>query len=145
MTWAYIVIVVMIALSAYFSVCGVFAEEVETAQSGADADGAADRKGEPMFFLVSETERVAEYFTELFYNVFGERLSVSRAVKDRLRGRSRLILEYRNDAAGVLEAHILRGKGTRDIFPIQYIITQLCAVSNNKYGFSRFFQFIRKL
>lgn len=101
------------ALSAYFSVCGVFAEEVETAQSGASADGAADRKGEPMFFLVSETERVAEYFTELFYNVFGERLSVSRAVKDRLRGRSRLILEYRNDAAGVLEALGLykRGKG----------------------------------
>lgn len=43
------------ALSAYFSVCGAFAED-------ATADGAKT----PRFFLVSETERVAEYFTEIF-------------------------------------------------------------------------------
>ena len=76
------------ALSAYFSACGVFAE------SGT---------GEPEFFLVSETERVAEFFTGLFYNLFGERLIVSRAVKDRLSGRSRLILECPRGAKNALE------------------------------------------
>lgn len=76
------------ALSAYFSACGVFAE------SGTD---------EPEFFLVSETERVAEFFTGLFYNLFGERLIVSRAVKDRLSGRSRLILECPRGAKNALE------------------------------------------
>lgn len=75
------------ALSAYFSACGVFAE------SGT---------GEPEFFLVSETERVAEFFTGLFYNLFGERLIVSRAVKDRLSGRSRLILECPREAKNAL-------------------------------------------
>lgn len=75
------------ALSAYFSACGVFAE------SGT---------GEPEFFLVSETERVAEFFTGLFYNLFGERLIVSRAVKDRLSGRSRLILECPRGAKNAL-------------------------------------------
>ncbi|MGN1062121.1 MAG: DNA-binding protein WhiA, partial [Candidatus Scatosoma sp.] len=100
------------ALSAYFSVCGVFAEETETARKGADADGAAEESnGKPKFFLVSETERVAEYFTELFYNVFCERHFISRAVKDRLRGRSRLVLEYQKDAAGVLETLGLYKKG----------------------------------
>ena len=76
------------ALSAYFSACGVFAE------SGT---------GDPEFFLVSETERVAEFFTGLFYNLFGERLIVSRAVKDRLSGRSRLILECPRGAKNALE------------------------------------------
>lgn len=76
------------ALSAYFSACGVFAE------SGT---------GEPEFFLVSETERVAEFFTGLFYNLFRERLIVSRAVKDRLSGRSRLILECPRGAKNALE------------------------------------------
>lgn len=76
------------ALSAYFSACGVFAE------SGT---------GEPEFFLVSETERVAEFFTGLFYKLFGERLIVSRAVKDRLSGRSRLILECPRGAKNALE------------------------------------------
>lgn len=76
------------ALSAYFSACGVFAE---------------NGTGEPEFFLVSETERVAEFFTGLFYNLFGERLIVSRAVKDRLSGRSRLILECPRGAKNALE------------------------------------------
>ena len=77
------------ALSAYFSVCGVFAEP---------------KKGEPEFFLVSETERVAECFTGLFYTLFSERLIVSRAVKDRLSGRSRLILECPRGAKNALTA-----------------------------------------
>ena len=85
------------ALSAYFSACGVFAE------SGT---------GEPEFFLVSETERVAEFFTGLFYNLFGERLIVSRAVKDRLSGRSRLILECPRGAKNALETLELYKPGT---------------------------------
>ena len=98
------------ALSAYFSVCGVFAEDTFYPENPSDTpyatlfgDESVPPKSEPKFFLVSETERVAEYFTELFYNIFGERLTVSRAVKDRLRGRSRLILEYSKNAAAALE------------------------------------------
>ena len=95
------------ALSAYFSVCGVFAEETPGNASAArfsntERESVLPRRA-PKFFLISETERVAEYFTEQFYNVFGERLSVSRAVKDRLRGRCRLILEYQKSAVSVLE------------------------------------------
>ncbi|MDD6995145.1 MAG: DNA-binding protein WhiA [Candidatus Borkfalkiaceae bacterium] len=95
------------ALSAYFSVCGVFAEEKQSAANTSrpynPVGESQPPQKEPKFFLVSETERVAEYFTDLFYNVFCERLSVSRAVKDRLRGRSRLILEYQKSADAVLE------------------------------------------
>ena len=46
---------------------------------------------------------MAEFFTGLFYNLFGERLIVSRAVKDRLSGRSRLILECPRGAKNALE------------------------------------------
>lgn len=86
------------ALSAYFSVCGSFAE--------AEING----KKQPRFFLVSETERVAEYFTGLFFDLFGERLTVSHAAKDRLRGRSKLVLEYAGGAGKILRELGLYGK-----------------------------------
>lgn len=53
-----------------------------------------ERDGKPAFFIVSETEKVAEFFTGVFEKVFGENLAVSRALMDKKRGRGRLILEY---------------------------------------------------
>ncbi|MBQ7368804.1 MAG: DNA-binding protein WhiA [Clostridia bacterium] len=51
------------------------------------------KDGQPTFFLVSETEYVAEYFTRLFSGVFGVELSVTHASFDRLRGRDKLVLQ----------------------------------------------------
>ncbi len=53
-----------------------------------------ERDGSPAFFIVSETEKVAEFFTGAFERVFSETLTVSRALMDKKRGRGRLILEY---------------------------------------------------
>lgn len=53
-----------------------------------------ERDGKPAFFIVSETEKVAEFFTDVFERVFLENLTVSRALMDKKRGRGRLILEY---------------------------------------------------
>lgn len=78
------------ALAAYFAVCGTFGEE----KTGNERI--------PRFFLVSETERVAEYFTGIFFDIFGERLIISRAAKDRLSGRSKLVLEYTKNAGDAL-------------------------------------------
>lgn len=88
-------------LSAYFTVCGVFAEE-ENHRLAAKNDAPSAK--EVRFFLVSETEFVAEYFTELFYSVFSDRLVVTHAAKDRRSGRSRLVLEYPKSASPVLRA-----------------------------------------
>lgn len=47
--------------------------------------------GLPNFFITTETERVAEFFTSLFYDVFGFELSVS-AHHNKLSGRDKLLL-----------------------------------------------------
>lgn len=61
--------------------------------------------GKPAFFIVSETEKVAEFFTALFEAIFGETLAVSRAVVDRKRGRGKLLLEYTGERTEeILEA-----------------------------------------
>ena len=51
------------------------------------------KDGAPTFFLVSETEYVAEYFTRLFLEIFSVELSITHATLDRLRGRDKLVLE----------------------------------------------------
>ncbi len=48
--------------------------------------------GTPSFFLVSETEMVAEFFMELFLSAFQTELTVSHAVQDRMSGRDKLVL-----------------------------------------------------
>ncbi|MBQ8320620.1 MAG: DNA-binding protein WhiA [Clostridia bacterium] len=48
--------------------------------------------GIPTFFIVSESEKIAEFFTALFYEAFGIELSVAHAAKDRLSGRDKLLL-----------------------------------------------------
>ena len=48
--------------------------------------------GRRTFYIVSETENVAEFFTSLFGDTFGEELSVARASMDRMSGRDKLVL-----------------------------------------------------
>lgn len=49
--------------------------------------------GGAQFFIVSETEAVADFFTTLFFETFGVDLSVARATMDRMSGRDKLILQ----------------------------------------------------
>ena len=49
--------------------------------------------GVPSFFLVSETENVAEFFTLAFSETFDTELSVTHATLDRLSGRDKLLLQ----------------------------------------------------
>lgn len=49
--------------------------------------------GTPTFFLVSETEHVAEYFMSVFFEVFGCELSVTHATMDKMSGRDKLVLQ----------------------------------------------------
>ena len=74
-------------------------------------------EGKPTFFIVSETESVAEFFTSLFFDVFGVELAVSRASLDRLSGRDKLVLQcpISEGKRVLLELGLLRKKG--DGFP----------------------------
>lgn len=52
-----------------------------------------EKDGIPTFFIVSETENVAEYFISLFVERFETELSVERATMDRMSGRDKLVLQ----------------------------------------------------
>ena len=68
--------------------------------------------GVPNFFITTETERVAEFFTTLFFDVFGFELSVS-AHHNKLSGRDKLLLTCpAHECKRVLkELGLLRDKG----------------------------------
>ena len=51
------------------------------------------KDGAPAFFLVSETEHVAEFFMRLFFETFKTELSVTHASMDRKSGRDKLVLQ----------------------------------------------------
>lgn len=51
------------------------------------------KDGAPSFFLVSETESVAEFFMSLFFETFGAELSVTHATMNRMSGRDKLVLQ----------------------------------------------------
>jgi len=51
------------------------------------------RNGTPSFFIVSETENVAEFFMSSFLETFGVELSVTNATMDRMSGRDKLLLQ----------------------------------------------------
>ncbi len=53
--------------------------------------GVAD--GAPSFFIVSESETVAEFFTEIFIETFGVELRVTSARLDKMSGRDKLLLQ----------------------------------------------------
>ena len=51
------------------------------------------KDGQPTFFLVSETENVAEYYMSAFVKAFRTELFVSNATWDRMSGRDKLLLQ----------------------------------------------------
>ncbi len=51
------------------------------------------KDGFPTFFLVSETEAVAEFFTGLFFETFHSELFVSHVTRDKKSGRDKLVME----------------------------------------------------
>ena len=69
-------------------------------------------EGVPNFFITTETERVAEFFTTLFYDVFGFELTIS-AHHNKLSGRDKLLLTCpQAECKRVLkELGLLRDKG----------------------------------
>ena len=82
-------------MSAFLRTCGTF--------------GVKD--GQPTFFLVSETENVAEYFMSQFSKIFDAELFVTHATRDRMSGRDKLLLQCPPAvAAGVLKTLRLVGK-----------------------------------
>ena len=52
-----------------------------------------EKDGSPNFFIVSETENVAEFFMAAFSEVFNTELSVTHATMDRMSGRDKLLLQ----------------------------------------------------
>ncbi len=52
-----------------------------------------EKDGSPNFFIVSETENVAEFFMLAFSEVFNAELSVTHATMDRMSGRDKLLLQ----------------------------------------------------
>ncbi len=82
-------------MSAFLRTCGTF--------------GVKD--GQPTFFLVSETENVAEYFMSQFSKIFDAELFVTHATRDRMSGRDKLLLQCPSAvAAEVLKTLRLVGK-----------------------------------
>ncbi len=59
------------------------------------------KDGAPIFYFVSETENVAEFFMSAFFESFGVELFVSHATRDRLRGRDKLVIECPDEIAAV--------------------------------------------
>lgn len=60
--------------------------------------------GKPTFFLVSETENVAEYFMQIFSEAFSTELFITHATRDKKSGRDKLVLQCASAHTGrVLE------------------------------------------
>ena len=51
------------------------------------------KDGQPNFFIVSETENVAEFFMSTFSDTFSTDLAVTNATMDRMSGRDKLLLQ----------------------------------------------------
>ena len=77
------------------------------------------KDGAPAFFLVSETEHVAEFFMRLFFETFKTELSVTHASMDRKSGRDKLVLQCppafsRNGFSGGYLPYPRQDGGTQD-------------------------------
>lgn len=74
----------------------------------------SDEQGAPTFSIVTETENVAEFFTDLFEETFETELSVARASMDRMSRRDKLVLECpRGNSSEILrKLGILKKDGT---------------------------------
>ena len=58
------------------------------------------KDGVPIYYFVSETEKVAEFFMQTFFETFGMELLVSHATMDRMSGRDKLVLQCPSDRTG---------------------------------------------
>lgn len=69
--------------------------------------------GVPSFFIVSETENVAEFFMQIFAEAFNTELAVTNATMDRMSGRDKLLLQCpaQSTAAVLKELGFLRENG----------------------------------
>ncbi len=56
-------------------------------------------EGTPVFYFVSETENVAEFFMSVFEEEFGVELFVSHATRDKMSGRAKLVIPCPNEHA----------------------------------------------
>ena len=52
-----------------------------------------EKDGSPNFFIVSETENVAEFFMSIFSEIFNTELVITHATMDRMSGRDKLLLQ----------------------------------------------------
>ncbi len=59
-------------------------------------------EGSPVFYFVSESERVAEFFTAAFAEAFGVELFISHATRDKMSGRHKLVMECPKEASATL-------------------------------------------
>ncbi len=73
------------------------------------------REGEPVFYFVSETENVAEFFMSLFFETFGVELYVSHATMDKMSGRDKLVLQCPKEKAAEIAKALGLVKKTGDI------------------------------
>lgn len=71
------------------------------------------KEGKPTFFIVSETEPVAEFICATFSEIFATELSITRATMDRMSGRDKLIFECpaQNSTRIVKELGLLKKTG----------------------------------
>ncbi len=56
-------------------------------------------EGKPAFYFVSETENVAEFFMNTFFEEFGIELYVSHATMDKMSGRDKLVIQCPQERA----------------------------------------------
>ena len=73
------------------------------------------REGEPVFYFVSETENVAEFFMSLFFETFGVELYVSHATMDKMSGRDKLVLQCPKEKSAKIATALGLIKKTGDI------------------------------
>lgn len=73
------------------------------------------REGEPVFYFVSETENVAEFFMSLFFETFGVELYVSHATMDKMSGRDKLVLQCPKEKSAEIAKALGLVKKTGDI------------------------------
>ena len=73
------------------------------------------REGLPVFYFVSETENVAEFFMSLFFETFGVELYISHATMDKMSKRDKLVLECPTENAAEIAQALGLVKRTGDI------------------------------
>jgi DNA-binding protein WhiA len=73
------------------------------------------RDGAPVFYFVSETENVAEFFMSLFVETFGVELYISHATMDKMSKRDKLVLQCPSEHASTIAKALGLVKKTGDI------------------------------